>query len=272
MGIHSGPVNEITDLNEQANIAGAGINVAQRVMDCGDAGHILLSKRAAEDLEHYPQWRSQLHDLGECEVKHGTRLQVVSLYTDEVGNPELPEQFKQSGKEASALISKSTAKRIGWRWAVFGPAILILAMVIGFIALRLNRSPSVSIPEKSIAVLPFKPLVAQDRDEVLEMGMADTLITKLSSSQRLIVRSLNSVRKYDGLNQDPVAAGRELRVNTVLEGNVERSGDHIRLTTRLINVADGASLWAETLMKNLRTYSRFRTLSRRKWPPLSLCD
>ena len=179
-------------------------------------------------------------------MKHGTRLQVVSLYTDEVGNPELPEQFKQSGKEASALISKSTAKRIGWRWAVFGPAILILAMVIGFIALRLNRSPSVSIPEKSIAVLPFKPLVAQDRDEVLEMGMADTLITKLSSSQRLIVRSLNSVRKYDGLNQDPVAAGRELRVNTVLEGNVERSGDHIRLTTRLINVADGASLWAET--------------------------
>lgn len=246
MGIHSGPVNEITDLNEQANIAGAGINVAKRVMDCGDAGHILLSKRAAEDLEQYPQWRAQLHDLGQCEVKHGTRLQIVSLYTDKVGNPELPEQFKQSAKQASALIAKSTAKRFGWNWVIVGAAVVIVAVIIGFIALRLNRSPTVSIPEKSIAILPFKPLVAQDRDQVLEMGMADTLITKLSSSQRLIVRSLNSVRKYDGLNQDPVAAGHELRVTTVLEGNVERSGNHIRLTTRLINVADGASLWAET--------------------------
>src|SRR5437867_5895882 len=76
MGIHSGPVNEVTDLNEQANIAGAGINIAQRVMDCGDAGHILLSKRVTDDLEHYPQWRSHLHELGECEVKHGVRLHI----------------------------------------------------------------------------------------------------------------------------------------------------------------------------------------------------
>src|SRR6516164_4333869 len=96
MGIHSGPVNEVTDLNEQANIAGAGINMAQRIMDCGDAGHILLSRRVAEDLEQYPQWRSLLHDLGECEVKHGVRLQAVNLYTDEVGNSEVPENFRQT--------------------------------------------------------------------------------------------------------------------------------------------------------------------------------
>src|SRR5947209_5873875 len=69
MGIHSGPVNEITDLNEQANIAGTGINIAQRVLDCGVAGHILVSKRVADDLEQYPQWRPHLHSLGECEVK-----------------------------------------------------------------------------------------------------------------------------------------------------------------------------------------------------------
>src|SRR6266498_4402745 len=94
MGIHSGPVNEITDLNEQANIAGAGINIAQRVMDCGDAGHILLSKRVADDLEEYAQWRSLLHELGECEVKHGARISVVNLYTDNLGNPELPQNFK----------------------------------------------------------------------------------------------------------------------------------------------------------------------------------
>src|SRR5260370_246845 len=96
MGIHSGPVNEITDLNAQANIAGAGINIAQRVMDCGDAGHILLSKHVADDLEQYPQWRSELHDLGECEVKHGTRLHVINLYTDELGNREVPDKFHQA--------------------------------------------------------------------------------------------------------------------------------------------------------------------------------
>src|SRR5216117_1855702 len=95
MGVHSGPVNEITDLNEQANIAGAGINIAQRVMDCGDAGHILLSRHVAEDLEHYPRWRSHLHDLGECEVKHGAKISVVNLYTEDAGNPQPPEKFSK---------------------------------------------------------------------------------------------------------------------------------------------------------------------------------
>src|SRR5947208_6182886 len=98
MGIHSGPVNEVADVNERTNITGAGINVAQRVMDCGDAGHILLSKHVADDLEQYPQWRSQLHDLGECEVKHGVRVSVVNLYTDELGNPAVPAKFAARAK------------------------------------------------------------------------------------------------------------------------------------------------------------------------------
>src|ERR1041385_1743203 len=93
MGIHSGPVNEITDLNEQANIAGAGINIAQRVMDCGDAGHILLSKHVTDDLEQYPQWRSQLHELGDCEMKHGVRVGVVNLHSDEIGNAQIPRKL-----------------------------------------------------------------------------------------------------------------------------------------------------------------------------------
>src|SRR5713101_6760258 len=104
MGIHSGPVNEVTDLNEQANIAGAGINIAQRVMDCGDAGHILLSKRVADDLEHYPQWRSQLHDLGECEVKHGVRLHLVNLYAEQLGNPALPVKFRGAAPAKSIAV------------------------------------------------------------------------------------------------------------------------------------------------------------------------
>src|SRR6201995_1782919 len=112
MGIHSGPVNEITDLNAQANIAGAGINIAQRVMDCGDAGHILLSRHVAEDLEHYPRWRTYLHNLGECEVKHGLRIGVVNLYRDDVGNAQLPKKFRALRK-----------RRAGMRWGVAAAAV-----------------------------------------------------------------------------------------------------------------------------------------------------
>src|SRR5437867_12500028 len=106
MGIHSGPVNEVSDVNERTNITGAGINVAQRVMDCGDAGHILVSKRVADDLEQYRQWRSHLHDLGECEVKHGLRVHVVNLYTDELGNPNVPEKLRQTKETRSGNMPK----------------------------------------------------------------------------------------------------------------------------------------------------------------------
>src|SRR5215469_12550386 len=112
MGIHSGPVNEITDLNEQTNIAGAGINIAQRVMDCGDAGHILLTKHVAEDLEDYARWLPYLHELGECETKHGGIISVVNLYDDEVGNPQLPEKLREAQREraAKAAASRPTQK------------------------------------------------------------------------------------------------------------------------------------------------------------------
>src|ERR1700756_3650648 len=112
MGIHSGPVNEVVDLNEQSNIAGAGINIAQRVMDCGDAGHILLSKRVADDLEHYPQWRSLLHELGECEVKHGLRISLLNLYGAEAGNPELPEKFRPSKAKERTAPGAAPAKSV----------------------------------------------------------------------------------------------------------------------------------------------------------------
>src|SRR5215472_5094316 len=91
MGIHSGPVSGITDVNDRSNVAGAGINLAQRVMDCGDVGHILLSKHVADDLKHYARWRPYLHEIGECKVKHGEIISLVNFYTDEVGNPALPE-------------------------------------------------------------------------------------------------------------------------------------------------------------------------------------
>src|SRR5438034_5036896 len=118
MGIHSGPVNEISDLNEQANIAGAGINMAQRVMDCGDAGHILLSKHVADDLEHYPQWRPLLHELGECEVKHGVRIGVTNLYLNGIGNSRLPKKFQ--------LLKKRSAHR---NWSALVGALLLFGLI-----------------------------------------------------------------------------------------------------------------------------------------------
>ena len=96
MGVHSGPVSGVIDVNGHANLAGAGLNIAQRVMDCGDAGHILISRHVAEDLEEYAHWRPLLHGIGEFEVKHGVRVAIVNLYADEVGNPELPQKFRGS--------------------------------------------------------------------------------------------------------------------------------------------------------------------------------
>src|SRR3989442_13261161 len=208
MGIHSGPVNEVVDLNEQANIAGAGINIAQRVMDCGDAGHILVSKRVADDLEHYSQWRSLLHELGECEVKHGLRISLLNLYGDEAGNPELPEKFRQA-KAATA------------------PA---------------------AAPAKSVAVLPFVNMSADKGDEYLSDGMTEELINALARIPGLRVPGRSSSFAFKGKNEDDIfrKVGEQLHVNAVLEGSVRKAGDKLRITAQLIKVADGFHLWSET--------------------------
>jgi hypothetical protein len=116
MGIHSGPINAVTDLNDRTNVTGAGINMAQRVMDCGDAGHILLSKRAADDLQEYRHWQPLLHELGECEVKHGVRLSIVNLYADDAGNAALPTLLaaqKRSGSVEKVLVLSAVIYKWG---------------------------------------------------------------------------------------------------------------------------------------------------------------
>src|SRR6266852_2762370 len=156
MGIHSGPVSGVVDVNERANLAGAGINMAQRVMDCGDAGHILLSKHVAEDLEEYEQWRPLLHDLGACEVKHGVRIAIVNLYADQVGNPQLPKKFETVQKHRAHV-----------RWAAVAVAVLVLGAIVGgtfFFLRRPMRSVS-GIADKSIAVLPFENLSEERQNE-----------------------------------------------------------------------------------------------------------
>src|SRR5262249_45245112 len=136
MGVHSGPVNQVTDVNDRANIAGAGINVAQRVMECGDAGHILLSKHLADDLAEYRHWRPHLHDLGECEVKYGLRLHLVNLCKDNLGNPHLPEKLKRGRrwKQASGAVVRPISAP---RWPKF---VLIAALLASAIGLAISFS------------------------------------------------------------------------------------------------------------------------------------
>ena len=250
MGAHSGPVDEVVDINERSNVAGAGISIAQRVMDCGDAGHILLSKRIADDLAQYSHWRPHLHDLGEVEVKHAVVVEIVNLYTDEVGNPAVPAKLTRASSEPAASSGRRARRgKTAWFTGILVAAILI-ATGVWFLARHgfgsRNVSTTAALAAKRIAVLPFKPLAVEGRDQILELGMADSLIVKLSTSREIIVSSLSSVRKFTGLEQDSAAAGRDLQVDSILEGNVQKLGDRLHVTARLIRVADGASLWAGT--------------------------
>jgi adenylate cyclase len=215
MGIHSGPVKEVTDLNEQANIAGAGINIAQRVMDCGDAGHILVSKRVADDLEQYGQWRPLLHDLGICEVKHGAILGIVNLYSDDAGNSETPKKFK---------VEKVPEKEVG---------------------------PSAPILRKSIAVLPFENLSEDKANAYFADGIQEEILTRLSRIGDLKVISRTSTQRFKNASEDISHIAKQLGVANILEGSVRKAGNRVRVHVQLIDAESDAHLWAERYDREL---------------------
>jgi TolB-like protein/Tfp pilus assembly protein PilF len=243
MGIHSGPVNEITDLNEQANIAGAGINVAERVMDCGDAGHILLSQHVADDLEQYPRWRPYLHDLGTVEVKHGVRVNVANLYSDEIGNPELPSRLQAVRKHRARV-----------RWAKIAVSLLVLAAIVGgaFFFFRRPTHAGSAIVDKSIAVLPFENLSDEKQNEYFTDGVQDEILTDLAKIADLKVISRTSVMQYKtGITRNLRKIGEELGVAHVVEGSVQRAANKIRVNAQLIDARNDAHLWAQTYDRDL---------------------
>ena len=253
MGVHSGPVQAVTDVNQRSNIAGAGINMAQRVMDCGDAGHILLSKHVAEDLEQDEYWQPHLHDLGECEVKHGARVHVFNLYTDGVGNPEVPEKFKAASVAAAAsAATKAPSKPAVPRWAMVAVMLLATAAVaIGFLILRPKWSPttatgSATILEKSIAVLPFENLSANQENAYFTDGVQDEILTELAKIADLKVISRTSVMQYkSGVVRNLREIGKQLGVAHLLEGSVQRVGGKVRVNAQLIDARTDGHLWAE---------------------------
>jgi TolB-like protein/Tfp pilus assembly protein PilF len=244
MGIHSGPVNEVTDLNEQANIAGAGINIARRVMDCGDAGHVLLSRHVAEDLEHYPRWRAYLHDLGECEVKHGVRIGIANLYDSEVGNSHLPKKL-QAVRKHHAYV----------RWAAVAIGLLVVAALAAAALSFLRKGPARSLAtaaEKSIAVLPFENLSEEKQNEYFADGVHDEILTNLAKIADLKVISRTSVMQYkSGRARNLRKIGKELGVAHVLEGSVQREVNKVRVIAQLIDARTDAHLWAQTYDRDL---------------------
>ena len=237
MGIHSGPVSRGVDVNERANLTGAGINMAQRVMDCGDAGHILLSKHVAEDLEEYERWRPLLHDLGTCEVKHRVRVGVTNLYSDEVGNPQLPKKLKK--------------RRSRVRWASAAIALLVLGAIIGG-AFFFSRRPASAIVEKSIAVLPLMNSTGDPANEYFSDGISEEFISTLSRLRDLKVIGRTSSFQFKGKTDDSKTIGEKLGVYYLLEGSVRKSADRVRIAVALIKSGDGASVWSETYDRELK--------------------
>ena len=243
MGIHSGPVSGVVDVNERANLAGAGINMAKRVMDCGDAGHILLSKHVAEDLEEYEHWRPLLHDLGTCELKHGVQLGVVNLWSDDVGNRQLPQKFQALRKQ-----------RVRVRWAEVAAALLLLAgIAAAFVLISKKSARSTSIvPEKSIAVLPFQNLSADPENAFFTDGVQDEILSNLAKVADLKVISRTSAMQYkSGVKRNLREIANELGVAHVVEGSVQRSANRVRVSAQLIDARNDTHVWVEKYDRDL---------------------
>jgi TolB-like protein/Tfp pilus assembly protein PilF len=241
MGIHSGPVSEVTDVSGRTNITGGGINMAQRVMDCGDAGHILLSKHVANDLQEHRQWSSFLHDLGECEVKHGVRLGVVNLYRDGTGNPQLPKKLR-----ASRLRQRRK------RWGAIASALTLL-IIAGAVFLFFSRAKSViAAPMRSVAVLPLVNTSGDPNNEYFSDGLSDELIAVLAKIPGLKVIGRNSSFLFKGKSGDSASIGQKLGVAQLIQGSVLRQGDRVRIIAEMISARDGQALWSETYDREVK--------------------
>jgi TolB-like protein/class 3 adenylate cyclase/Tfp pilus assembly protein PilF len=263
MGVHSGPVNRVRDVNDKTNFAGAGINVAQRVMDCGDAGHILLSGHVADDLSEYRHWQPYLHDLGECEVKHGLRLHVFNLYKDNLGNPQVPDKLKRRRwKQRAAAIRPVTLPPPRKFLLTVALAVSAVALAVSLsiflrrglpsvARIRAEGGPAASIPEKSIAVLPFENRSEEKANAYFAEGIHDEILMRLSKIADLKVISRTSMQQYKSVPEKLPEIAKQLGVAHVLEGSVQKSGDAVRVNVQLIKAANDSHLWADTFDRKL---------------------
>jgi TolB-like protein/class 3 adenylate cyclase len=237
MGIHSGPVDQITDLSGRPNLTGAGINLAQRVMDCGDAGHILLSARAAHDLAEYTEWQAQLHPLGEVEVKHGAVVEVVSLHNEDVGNPKLPSR-----------IARARVLRRRRLIITLGAAAVLLALAAGgwWLRQRALRAATAAAMVKGVAVLPFEALGKDPDNAIFADGVQREVLSNLAKIADLKVISRSSVMKFKpGAERNLKQIAEQLSVAYLVEGTVERAGNHVRVNAELIDADTESVAWSQ---------------------------
>jgi TolB-like protein/Tfp pilus assembly protein PilF len=256
MGVNSGPVSGVVDVNGRANVAGAGINTAQRVMDCGDAGHILLSKRVAEDLEQFKHWRPHLYHIGECEVKHGDKIEIVNLFTAELGNSERPERITMPAQKTDFVPVARERAPSRKPVLIIAACIALAALVIGIFLFWQRQKPKTSattlaIPEKSIAVMPFQNLSEDKANAYFADGIQDEILTRLSKIADLKVISRTSTQHYKSAPENLSEIGQQLRVAHILEGSVQKSGDAVRVNVQLIKAANDSHLWADTFDRKL---------------------
>jgi len=252
MGIHSGPVNEVRDVNGRENVAGAGINIAQRVMDCGDAGHILLSRRVAEDLAHSRQWRACLHELGECPVKHGVPVFIVNLYTEKVGNPQLPGKLKE-WQSQQAMQTADGSSVLPRKYVLIASAALLIAIASFGVWLYFAQSDGASLaPEKTIAVLPFQNYSPDKDGGFFADGVQDDILTSLAKIKDLRVISRSSVMNFrDAAEKNLRQIGKTLGVANVLEGSVRRDGDRVVVNVQLVDTHSSRQIWANRYDRTL---------------------
>jgi len=306
MGIHSGPIHHVKDANERENIAGVGINIAQRVMDCGDAGHILVSKRVADDLAQQRRWQPYLHELGDVEVKHGVVVSLVNLYAETIGNPTPPTRLGKArgnipGSRVGTRKALSPLARailtvavlllvLAIMSVIFAPAIMrtldqrrlatlpqptatalpsladtiksaVAKQITDELQGELSRKKNAAvqppptgstIPEKSIAVLPFVDMSQAKDQEYFCDGISEEILDTLAKVDGLRVVARTSSFSFKGKNADVGEVANKLNVENVLEGSLRREGNRIRITAQLINARDGFHLWSETYERELK--------------------
>ena len=263
MGVNSGPVSGVVDVNGRANVAGAGINMAQRLMDCGDAGHILLSKRVAEDLEQFKHWRPHLYHLGECEVKHGDKIDIVNLFTAELGNPERPKRLALLAQKPESVPLPRERAPSRKPALIIAVCVAIAALAIGSFLFWQQQKPKSSalgsaIPEKSIAVMPFENLSEDKANAYFADGIQDEILTRLSKIADLKVISRTSTQHYKSAPDNLREIAKQLEVAHIVEGSVQKSGDAVRVNVQLIKAANDSHLWADTFDRKLTDIFRSR--------------